>query len=202
MSHLMTTEPRARVPLERLSAFVLPAALLAALLGTSATARAALIPLSFEELTHRSKHVITGKVVRLRPYYEEMENLGNVIFTDVTIEVTSRIMGTFSNREMTLKVPGGVVGRVRQVWAEAAEFTEGELVLVFVSEIRGELMVTGWRQGKYRLSPDGATVLGRGDLPIGRSTPISSVRGQVELFDATRPPASTLPGASAVEEKR
>ncbi len=182
----------------RLSACVL----LAAILGTSSPARGALIPLSVEEMTHKSKHVVTGKVVRTRSYFEDVENIGTIIYTDVTIQLTSRIMGAFGKKEMTLKVPGGVVGKVRQVWAEAAEFTAGELVLVFVSEFKNQLLITGWRQGKYRLSPDAGTVLGKGNLPIGRRTPLSTVRNQVRLFNATRPPASTPPSAaSEVEDK-
>jgi len=187
----------------RLSACVLLATLLTALLGMSAPARGALIPLSVEEMTHKSKHVVTGKVVRTRSYYEVVENLGTVIYTDVTIRLTGRIMGAFEKKEMTLKVPGGVVGKVRQVWAEAAEFAEGELVLVFVREFKNHLLITGWKQGKYRLTPDAGTVLGKGNLPIGRRTPLSTVRIQVRLFNATRPPAGATRGAtSAVEDKR
>ena len=142
-------------------------------------------------------------MVRTRSYYEEVAKLGTIIFTDVTIRISSDILGTFARKEMTIKVPGGVVGKVGQLWAEASEFTEGELVLVFVREVRKQLRVTGWRQGKYRLSPDGGTVLGKGDLPIGRSTPLSTVRAQVELFDATRPPVSATPrAASTAEDKR
>ena len=203
MSYFTTMHPRTTASVGRLSAFVLPAALLTALLGMSAPARGALIPLSVEEMTHQSKHVVTGKVVRTRSYYEDVENLGTIIYTDVTIRLTSRILGAFEKKEMTLKVPGGVVGKVRQVWAEAAEFAEGELVLVFVREFKNQLLITGWKQGKYRLTPDAGTVLGKGNLPIGRNTPLSTVRTQVRLFNATRPPASATPGAaSAVEDKR
>ena len=143
MSYVTTADRRDAKSLGRLAAFVLLAALIGtSVIATSSPARGALIPLSFEELTHKSKHVITGKVIRTRSYFEEVENLGTVIFTDVTIQVTSRIMGTFEKKEMLLEVPGGVVGKLRQVWAEAAEFTEGELVLVFVCDSKNHLMIT------------------------------------------------------------
>lgn len=179
-------------------------ALLAGMVGAGAPAPGALLPLSFEELTHKSKHVITGKVVRMRSYHETVEPLGDMIFTDVTIEVRSQILGTFEKKEITLKVPGGVVGALRQLWPEAARFREGELVLVFVCEVKNRLMITGWKQGKYRLSSDGGSVLGGGGLPIGRRTPLSTVRSQVQLFAATRPPppSATQAGASATEDER
>lgn len=190
MSHSPTAGPARRV---------LALAMLAATFGVGAPASGALVPLSFEQLTHKSKYVLTGEVVRARSYRETIENVGSVIFTDVTIRVRKRIAGTFRHKEITLKVPGGTVGTIRQVWAEASRFVEGELVLVFVSQFKDELRVTGWKQGKYRLSPDGETVLGRGDLPIGRPMPLSTVSAQVTLFAATKPspPSSTQPPASA-----
>lgn len=176
--------------------------LLVGIAGASSSVRGALIPLSVEELTHLSKHVVTGKVVRTRSYYEAVEDLGNVIYTDVTIRLTTQIVGTFQDKEMTLKVHGGVVGQLRQIWCEAPVFTEGELVLVFVREFKGRFMVTGWKQGKYRLSSDSRTVLGKGSLPIGRSIPLSTVSHQVKLYDTTRPPGSKTPDASRKESER
>ena len=139
-----TTMDRAVASPGWLAAFVL----LAAVLGANGTARGALIPLSFEELTHKSKHVVTGKVIRTHSYYEDVENLGTIIFTDVTIRISSRILGTFEKKEMTIKVPGGVVGKVGQLWAEAAEFTEGELVLVFVKRVQEAAQGHGLEAGQ------------------------------------------------------
>ncbi len=164
--------------------------LVALVVGVHQPGHGALIPLSFEALTQKSKHVVTGKVVRMRCYREAVENLGVVLFTDVTLQVKGQYKGSFREKELTIKVPGGTVGNTRQLWPEAARFAVGELVLVFVCEVKGKLMMTGWKQGKYRLSANGATVLGKGDLPIGRSIPLSTAGSQVRLFSVSAPASS------------
>ena len=168
--------------------------LVAVILGASGQlCHGTLIPLSFEGLTQKSKHVVTGKVIRLRSYRERLENVGELIVTDVTIAVKSQLKGSFTQKELTLQVPGGTVGKTREIWPEAAQFSPGEQVLVFVRQVKGKLMITGWQQGKYRLSTDGATVLGKSALPIGRRIPLFTVASQVRLYSASPAPRGPQP---------
>ncbi len=155
-------------------------------LASARHAEGALKRVSFEEIAVRSEMVATGKVVRLRSYREEVENVGLLPFTDVTIRVTGwlkRPNSTQEVEEITFRTLGGTLDGVRYVCPEAAHYEVNESVLVFLR--RGadrRLCNTGWKQGKYRLSPDGTAAIGRPSLPIGRSTPLSTIRSQVALF--------------------
>ncbi len=177
----------------------LVAASLAALSLDVAPARAALVPLGLKSLTQKSDLVVTGRVVGARSYLGSYYHLGEIAYTDVTIEIDQVLRGELAERTKTIVVQtrGGVFTDWKQVWPEEARFERDERVLLFLRRSKdarsgNKLRATGWRQGKYRLSKDGTVVLGQSDLPIGRSTQLSRVELQIDLYAAAS--ASTAEG--------
>lgn len=195
------------------------AALASALLAP-VTVRAALVPLSLGELAAKSTSVITGEVTALRSYRAPFLDLGEVIFTDVTIRVESVLKGEPETREITIQVLGGKIGRAFQLCPDSALYERGEKVLVFVREYNGRIWNTGWLQGKYKLiepsntdsgktdpgntePSDPATaggVLVKGDaaLPIAKDIPLETLRAALRALA----PSSPAPGGSSREPSR
>jgi hypothetical protein len=177
-----------------------PAALLAllALLGP-ATAHAYVPRLSFEEMARRSRLVVTGRVVDVRSYRAPFGEAGEVMFTDVTVQIETVLRGTPASAEVTIQVLGGRIGTAFQHCPESAAYEKGEKVLVFLREVNGKLWNTGWLQGKYALAPDGVTVRGDEHLPIERDSHIETVRARVQAVQpsATAAPALRTQGGSA-----
>jgi hypothetical protein len=165
-------------------------------LGGSFRARAAVLPLSFEELTKRSKYIVTGEVVELRSYMAPFKGGGECMFTDVKIRIDSVLKGKPAGAEVTVQILGGRIGDAWQVCLEAPRYKQGEKVLAFLREENGKLSNTGWCQGKYPIVQEGQQgqpcARGKGNLPIAGDVPLTTIRDQVRLFssaEASVPPA-------------
>jgi hypothetical protein len=143
------------------------------------SASASVIPLTFEELTHKSKHVVTGEVTGLRSYRAPFHDLGEVIFTDVTVRIDRVLKGAPAGKEITIQVLGGEIGTHFQLCLESPRYTLGEKVLVFARDYHHALWNTGWCQGKYALDPSGATVRGDPKMPIARDTALAAIESEV-----------------------
>ncbi|HVR75188.1 MAG TPA: hypothetical protein VMT52_12680 [Planctomycetota bacterium] len=190
-------------------------AALASTLLAPVSARAALVSLSLGELAAKSTSVITGEVTALRSYRAPFLNLGEVIFTDVTIRVESVLKGEPEIREITIQVLGGNIGRAFQICPDSARYEKGEKVLVFVKEYNGRIWNTGWLQGKYRLidpsntdpgntepsdpaAAGGVLVKGDAALPIENDVPLETLRAALKALS----PSSPAPGGSSRESSR
>ena len=159
----------------------------------------AVMRLSFEELTHRSKWIVTGTVVRLESSLVSMAGVGECLVTDVTLRVESRVKGPEESgrpetSEVVLRILGGELNDTWQRCLEAPRYRLKERVLVFLREHQGKLWNTGWQQGKYTLLDDGQTVHGRPLFPIATRLALSRVRGQIELYNRFKKAPSKVPG--------
>jgi hypothetical protein len=118
------------------------------LLLAPAGARAgALLAKSVEESARTSDAVVRGTVVSTASRWA-----GGHIVTDVEIAVTSAWKGQ-PGRQVTVTIPGGVVGDLGQHVDAAPTFSVGEEVVVFVQRApNGKTnRVNGLAQGKYRV---------------------------------------------------
>lgn len=154
-------------------------------------ASASVIPLTFEELTQKSKHVITGEVTGLRSYRAPFHDLGEVIFTDVTVRIDRVLKGAPAGNEITIQVLGGEIGTHFQLCLESPRYTLGEKVLIFARDYHHALWNTGWSQGKYALDPSGATVRGDPKMPIARDMALADIESEVRRL--TPAPSGAAP---------
>jgi hypothetical protein len=102
---------------------------------------------SVEESARTSDAVVRGTVLSTTSRWDA----GHIV-TDVEIAVTSAWKGQ-PGRQVTVTIPGGVVGDLGQRVDAAPEFTVGEEVVVFVQRAPNGRMnrVNGLAQGKYRV---------------------------------------------------
>jgi len=161
-------------------------------------ASAAVVAYDLEGLALRSSVIATGEVTALRSFRGPYLDLGEVVFTDVTLEITAWWKGTpatggsSSTGQMTLRVLGGQIGTARQLCPDSARYAVGERVLVFLREYQGALWNTGWFQGKYALADDGATVLGVPGRPVPTDLPLLALEVAVrEILRGTSPVGSS-----------
>ncbi len=151
----------------------------------AAPASALLRLLSLEEIAQRSQHVLCGEVVELKCYRGPFLNIGELIFTDVTVKITEQIAGKIEEETVTVQIPGGRIGDQFMVCPDAPVYEKGEKVLLFLCAYNQRLWNTGWAQGKYRLkappagSADGASVEGVRDFPVRDLRPLSELRADV-----------------------
>ena len=182
-------------------------ALLAGILAGPRPAAAALVKLSLQEMTQRSKLVLSGEVLELNSYWAPFAGGGECIYTDVKIRVETTLKGKPAAAEVTVQVLGGQVGEEWQVCLEAPRYRKGEKVLVFLREENGKLRNTGWIQGKYEVLPEGAdvsTVRGKSSLPIAGDVPLAAIQDEVRRLDAAAPAPSGDGGSAPgkAEEKQ
>ena len=169
----------------------------------STAAPAAVVPLTFAEMTQKSKFVLTGEVIDVRSYRAPFHDLGEVMFTDVTIRIENVMKGAPTTTEVTIQVLGGEIGTAFQKCLESAQYEKGEKVLVFLRDYHNAIWNTGWLQGKYRLDPSGTVVRGDAKLPIARDLALSVVQAEVRRVLATSSaPGAAQPGATQPLETR
>ena len=157
--------------------------LLALLLAAPATARATvLLPIDFRELVTVSSTIVHGTVTDVRSDWVDGRR---AIETFVTIAADDYLKGDLG-ATITVRVPGGQIGRYRTLFVGAPEFREGDEVVLFLRSFEGRQLIVGLSQGVFRVVPDGAgrrlvtspVVMGKGS---GDAVPV--VRG-----DAARRP--------------
>jgi hypothetical protein len=125
---------------------------LAVLLLTPLANAATLRALSLDELIDGADTVARVKVTAIQSRWTPD---GARIVTDVTLSVLDGWKGP-RRSELTVLVPGGVVGRVGQRVEGAPRFTVGQELVVFL-EARGDVFVPhGWSQGLFEVRLRGA----------------------------------------------
>lgn len=130
-----------------------------------------LVPADFTDLVAGSQIIVHGRVVDVRaewtPDRSQIETL-------VTIAPVLFYRGS-SNQSVTFRVPGGSVGRYRQVTVGAPAFAPGDEAVLFLTA-NGPIVphVFGLSQGVFRVSVDRRTgrrmvlqpvVMARGTAP-------------------------------------
>ncbi|OFW06476.1 MAG: hypothetical protein A3H96_12410 [Acidobacteria bacterium RIFCSPLOWO2_02_FULL_67_36] len=138
---------------------VLPLVLLSAATALGATV---LVPADFREVVASSQIIVHGRVVDVRAEWRDNRRR---IDTVVTVEPGTYLKGAPLDPgpgsppdTLTFTVPGGRIGRYKNVMIGAPEFHEGdEAILFLTSQGSGVPHVFGLSQGLYRVRVDPQT---------------------------------------------
>jgi hypothetical protein len=113
-----------------------------------------LLPADFREVVAGSQIIVYGRVAGVRPEWSDDRSR---IDTIVTLQAGSYLKGGPGDA-VTFRVPGGQIGRYRNVMIGAPEFREGEEVVLFLSAAGPSIAhVFGLNQGVYRVRVDART---------------------------------------------
>jgi hypothetical protein len=153
----------------------------AGLVALSVSVQATVIaPIEFRELVNTAPVIVTGKVVDVR---SEWIDGRRSVETFVTVAADEYLKGDLGER-VTLRVPGGQIGRYRTIFVGAPEFRLGEEVVLFLKHAGPSYpYIVGLNQGAYRVVTDPATGRRMVTTPIvmgtGGEAPERVVRGDV-----------------------
>jgi hypothetical protein len=113
-----------------------------------------LLPADFSEVVAGSQIIVYGRVADVRPEWSDDRSR---IDTIVTLQAGSYLKGGPGDT-VTFRVPGGQIGRYRNVMVGAPEFRQGDEVVVFLSAAGPAVAhVFGLNQGVYRVRVDART---------------------------------------------
>jgi hypothetical protein len=126
---------------------------MAAVLALALSARATtIVHMNMEELTNSAQLVARGKCVA-----SEARMDGGMIWTFTTFEVSETLKGNAA-RQITVRLLGGKVGHMKSTVDGVPQFRPGEEVFLFLEPTReGDLSVTAWVQGTFRVRADPQT---------------------------------------------
>jgi len=128
-------------------ALLLAGALALLLCSFTSSALAVAIPQTTEQLVGNSSDVIRGTVVSVKSQWDAAHT---IIFTEVKVEVTEVVFGSINKGgAISIYVPGGVVGDTGLKVEHAAQFEQGDDVVVFLSQLQDMYGVTSWEMGKF-----------------------------------------------------
>ena len=120
----------------------------AMLAAFSATVRATvLIPIEFRELVTASSTIVRGRVVDVRAEWIDGRRS---LETFVTLETEEYYKGSLGGT-ITVRTPGGQMGRYRTIFVGAPEFRTGEEVILFLRGNGSVARIVGLSQGAYRV---------------------------------------------------
>jgi hypothetical protein len=126
---------------------------LALLLSVPAAAGATvLIPIEFRELVSVSSTIVHGRVSDV---HAEWIDGRRSLETFVAVEADEYYKGNGAGT-LTVRVPGGQLGRFRTIFVGAPEFRPGDEVVLFLRSYNGRTLIVGLSQGAFRVVPDTA----------------------------------------------
>jgi hypothetical protein len=113
-----------------------------------------LVPAEFREIVNGADIIAYGRVVDITVEWSDDRKR---VDTLVTLQVGTYLKGG-PGESLVFKVPGGTIGRFRNVLVGAPQFTEGEEAVVFLN-VRGSDLpfVFGLNQGVFRVRLDDPT---------------------------------------------
>jgi len=113
-----------------------------------------LLPAEFREIVAGSQIIVYGRVAEVRPEWSDDRSR---IDTIVSVEVSSYLKGG-PGGTVTFRVPGGQIGRYRNVMVGAPSFEAGEEAVLFLSASGPSVAhVFGLSQGVFRVRVDERT---------------------------------------------
>lgn len=139
-----------------------------------------IVPIEFRELVSIAPVIVHGQVVDVKSDWVDGRRS---VETFVTVAVTEYLKGNLGER-VTVRVPGGQIGRYRTVFVGAPEFLEGDEVVLFLKHSGPSYpYIIGLSQGAFRVVADAGTGRPMVTTPIvmgtGRDEPERVVRGDV-----------------------
>src|SRR3954468_23781479 len=125
--------------------------LLALIVTVPVTMRATvLIPIEFRELVTVSSTIVRGRVVDV---HAEWIDGRRSLETFVTVEAAEYYKGSLGET-LTVRTPGGQLGRYRTIFVGAPEFRAGDEVILFLRGNSRVPTIVGLSQGAYRVVAD------------------------------------------------
>lgn len=158
------------------------AGLLAAAFGGTATVASTFLPVEFKEVVSEAATIVRGQVTDVRT----VRSTAGDVESAVTIAVGTVLKGS-ADAFVTMRVPGGTLGRYRTVMTGAPVMRVGDQAVFFLKRGPGNAYwPVGLAQGIYRVSAqDGAAAMVSAPVLSGVTT--SSV-GAVVRGDPRRKP--------------
>ena len=172
----------------------LACALLASLsVGLHATV---ILPIEFRELVTIAPVIVHGRVVDVRTEWVDGRR---AIETFVTVQADEYLKGNLGET-LTVRVPGGQMGRYRTVFVGAPEFRDGDEVVLFL-KLAGPSYpyIIGLSQGAFRVVPDARTGRRMVTTPIVMGTG-GDERERIVRGDVTRRPLAIEAFRDAVRQ--
>jgi hypothetical protein len=141
----------------------------------AATARATVVvPADLSELAHDAGVIARGQVVRVDGRWTDDRR---TIETLVTLEAETYLKGDLG-KVLQFRVPGGTLGRYRNVVIGAPQFAVGQRVIVFLGTNGPRLpFILGLTQGVYRVSVSSSSGAVVTPVPVMPGTAGPIVRG-------------------------
>ncbi|MEQ1730236.1 MAG: hypothetical protein ABL982_17865 [Vicinamibacterales bacterium] len=159
---------------------VLIVAMLVSLLAGSVRATV-LLPADLAELSRDARIIARGQVVAIDAQWSDGRR---AIETIVTLEAESYLKGEMG-RMVQFRVPGGTMGRYRNIVMGAPQFSVGQRVVVFLGANGPRVpFILGLSQGVYRLG-----VTASGDVLVSPPPIMPGVTGPIVRGAATRQPS-------------
>ncbi len=159
---------------------VLSVAMLMCLLAAHVRATV-LVPADLAELSRDAQIIARGQVVAIDARWSDGHR---AIETVVTLEA-ERVLKGEVGRMVQFRVPGGVMGRYRNIVMGAPQFAVGQRVIVFLGASGPRVpFVLGFSQGVYRLD-----VTSSGDVLVSPPPIMPGVTGPIVRGAVTRQPA-------------
>src|SRR3954470_24830901 len=113
-----------------------------------------LVPADFREVVAGSQIIVYGRITTVRPEWSDDRSR---IDTVVTVMAGSYLKGG-PGGTVTFRVPGGQIGRYRNVMVGAPQFQPGEEAVLFLSASGPSIAhIFGLSQGLYRVKGDSRT---------------------------------------------
>ena len=110
-----------------------------------------LIPIEFRELVAAAPVIVHGRVMDVRSAWIEGRRS---VETFVTIQAAEYLKGNLGE-SVTIRVPGGEMGRYRTVFVGAPTFLAGDEVVLFLkTSTRSLPTIVGLNQGAFRVVAD------------------------------------------------
>ena len=139
-----------------------------------------IVPIEFRELVSIAPVIVHGRVVDVRSDWVDGRRS---VETFVTVEAEEYLKGNLGER-LTVKVPGGQLGRYRTVFIGAPEFQDGDEVVLFLKGSAPSYpYIIGLSQGAFRVVTDARSGRRMVTTPIlmgkGGEDPEPVVRGAV-----------------------
>jgi hypothetical protein len=139
----------------RVRSWLIPAALVAGLAATPASATI-VPPVSFETLVQTADVVFAGDVVQVEPRWVDTGS-GRAIVTRVTFRV-DRVLKGSPRLQVALDLLGGRVGDTALLVPGVPQFAVGERVIVCARDGGGQVSpIVGFNQGRFRVTRDPQT---------------------------------------------
>jgi hypothetical protein len=155
-----------------------------------------ILPIEFRELVAIAPVIVHGRVVDVR---SEWVDGRRAVETFVTVQADEYLKGNLGET-LTVRVPGGQMGRYRTVFVGAPEFRDGDEVVLFLKLAGPSLpYIIGLSQGAFRVVPDARTGRRMVTTPIVMGTG-GDERERIVRGDVTRRPLAIEAFRDAVRQ--